>query len=102
MQQIVFEPPSADSPGYLRRAKKSLEFRQKALAKDSGPEVIDEMVEFLLPYVKEPADRSEAKEALLDASEAQFMQLIDAVSGESTDPTSAQPKSEPSSAGQVE
>lgn len=99
---IIFEPPSAESPGYLRRAKKSLEFRQKAFAKDSGPEVIDELVEFLLPYVKEPVGRSEAKEALFDASESQFMQLIDAVSGESADPTSAQPKSEPSSAGPVE
>ena len=99
---IVFEPPGVDAPGYLRRAKKSLEFRQKAFAKDSGPEVIDELVEFLLPYVKEPADRSEARETLLDASEAQFMQLIDAVSGESKDPTSAQPKNEPSNAGPAE
>jgi len=101
METIVFEPPGADAPGYLRRTRKALEFRQKA-ANDPTPETIDEMVDFLLPYIKEPADRNEARETLLDASEAQFHQLIDAVSGDSADPTSAQPKSEPSSAGQAE
>lgn len=98
---IVFEPPGVDAPGYLRRTRKALEFRQKAVSSPT-PETIDEMVEFLLPYIKEPADRNEARETLLDASEEQFQQLIDAVSGESADPTSAQPKNEPSSAGQVE
>jgi len=102
MTQIVFEPPGADSPGYLRRSKRALEFRQRSQKKDIGPEIIDEMVEFLLPYVKEPAERDEAREALFDASEAQFMQLIDAVSGEGENPTSAQPTSEPSNAGPVE
>lgn len=102
MKTIVFEPPGADAPGYLRRAKKALEFRNAVNAKDAGPETIDALVEFLLPYVKEPADRSEAREALLDASEAQFMELINAVSGESANPTSAQPTNEPSSAGQAE
>jgi hypothetical protein len=101
MTKIVFEPPSADSPGYLRRSRMALEFRQKASG-DFGPKVIDDMIEFLLPYVKEPVDRTEAREALLDATQTQFFELIDAVSGESKNPTSAQPKNEPSSAGQAE
>jgi len=101
MTKIVFEPPSAETPGYLRRTRMALEFRQKS-ATDAGPKLIDDMIEFLLPYVKEPADRSEAREALLDATQAQFMELIDAVTGESADPTSAQPNQEPSNAGPSE
>ena len=101
MTKIVFEPPSAETPGYLRRTRMALEFRQKS-ATDAGPKLIDDMIEFLLPYVKEPADRSEAREALLDATQAQFMELINAVTGESADPTSAQPNQEPSNAGPSE
>ena len=101
MTKIVFEPPSAETPGYLRRTRMALEFRQKS-ATDAGPKLIDDMIEFLLPYVKEPADRSEAREALLDATQTQFIELIDAVTGEGANPTSAQPNQEPSSAGPSE
>ena len=100
MTKIVFEPPSAETPGYLRRTRMALEFRQKT--PEAGPKIIDDMIEFLLPYVKEPVDRAEARDALLDATQAQFMELIDAVTGESADPTSAQPNQEPSNAGPSE
>lgn len=102
-KQLVFNPPPPDSPGYLRRARKSLEFRQAINQKDAGPETIDSLVDFLLPYVEEPKDRPEAKEALLDATEAQFLQLIDVVSGNAEEnPTSAQPMKEQSNSGQAE
>ena len=103
MKKLVFNPPSSDSPGYLRRARKSLEFRQKINAKDAGPETIDALVEFLLPFIEQPEDRKEAREGLMDASESQFLQLIDVVSGSNEEnPTSAQTKNEQSNSGQAD
>ena len=99
---LEFTPPNPDSPGYLRRAKQSLIFREQ-IKKGASPEVIDAMVDFLLPYVKRPVDRKEAREALFDATEAQFLQLVDIVGGNHEEnPTSAQPTSEPSSTGPTE
>ena len=103
MKKLVFNPPSADTPGYLKRAKKSLEFRQAINSKDAGPESIDALVDFLLPYVEEPADRAEAKDALFDATESQFLQLLDVVSGTvEENPTTAQKTNEQSNSGQQE
>ena len=82
MSKLVFELPNAQTPGYLRRAKKGLEF--KARVKEGiDPVVIDDMVDFLLDFVSEPEDQGEAREALFDASEEQFTNLIDLVTGES-------------------
>ena len=105
MKKLVFTPPSPDSPGFLRRAKKGLEFKKSYASKEAGAELIDNMVEFLLPYVQEPINRSEAREALFDATENQFLELIDLVMGntkEDENPTSAQPMKEQSSTGQAE
>lgn len=78
--RLVFEPPSKDTPGFLRRQRRALELKDQAKL-DPTPATIDEMVEFLLPYVKEPEDRKEAADALWDASEEQFNQLLDVISG---------------------
>lgn len=86
MSQIRFEPPDPDEPGYLKRQRKALEF-QRQLTKDPAPEAVDALVEFLLPYVKEPVERDAARDALWDASEAQFRLLIDLVSGRSSEDT---------------
>ena len=96
MKELVFSPPSRKTAGFLRRTQKALEFQAEMRA-DPRPETIDKMVEFLLPYVVEPKDRNEAREALFDATEEQFNQLIDVIIGNATEenPTSAQPKSEP-------
>ncbi len=100
--QLVFTPPSPDSPGYLRRARKALEFRQKLNSGNADPDTIDLLVEFLLPYLVEPVDRNVAREELFDASETQFIQLIDVVIGNTSgeNPTSAQPTKDQSSTGQ--
>jgi hypothetical protein len=50
------------------------------------------MVDFLLPFVKNPEDRNLAREALLDASEDQFNELLGLVSGSDVNPTSETPK----------
>jgi len=102
-KQLIFTPPSPDAPGYLRRTKKALEFRQMVSSKNAGPETIDALVDFLLPYIEEPKDREEAKESLFDATESQFLQLIDVVSGNAEEnPTQAQKMNEQSNSGQQE
>ena len=81
MAQIVFEAPGKEEPGFLRRAKRALGFQQR-FKEDASPELIDDLVAFLADYVTEPKDNDEAKDALLDASENQFMELLGSLSGE--------------------
>jgi len=81
--QLVFEPPGKDAPGYLKRQKKAIEFMGKlqALSANPVPDVIDDMVEFLLPWITVPKDRDKARDMLWDASERDFWNLFNAVSG---------------------
>lgn len=89
--QIVFEPPGRDEPGFLRRSKRALQLAIQL--KDFQTldmetvtveklDIFDDMVEFLVPFVKKPADRKEAEEALWNASESQFSQMLAAVQGQ--------------------
>lgn len=79
--KLVFERPDAQTPGYLRRARRGLEFKAR-MAQGIDPEAIDEMVDYLLEFVTEPEDREEAKKVLFDANEEQFNAMIDALTGE--------------------
>ena len=80
MSKIVFTPPGPDAPGYLRRTRAALKFSAE-IKSDPKPETIDALVEMLLPFVTEPADRDEAKEALWDATQAQFLALLASLTG---------------------
>lgn len=86
MSKIIFKVPGKDQPGFLLRTKKALEFKRN-LDLGISPEIIDDMVEFLLPYITEPVDRDEARDALLNASEEQFNQLINQFTAYSENPT---------------
>jgi hypothetical protein len=79
--QLVMKLPTKETPGYLRRQKRALEFRERARADGSSPKLIDEMVEFLLPFVQEPEDPAQAREALWDASESQFDEIMASITG---------------------
>jgi len=83
MTDLVFTPPDEQAPGFLRRQKKALVFVKAFSVDNPTPEMVDEMVEFLVDYVTEPADRDEACELLWDASQAQIMELMQAVGGSS-------------------
>ena len=84
MTDLVFTPPDENTPGFLRRQREALEFMQ-VLKGDPSPEAIDGMVSFLVEFVTEPVDKKEATEALWDASEAQFNELLAAVLGKAED-----------------
>ena len=84
MADLVFTPPDENTPGYLRRQKQALEFMQ-SLQGDPTPKTIDNMVEFLVQFVTEPKDVKQAKEALWDASQAEFDLLLKSVLGQGED-----------------
>jgi hypothetical protein len=81
MSQLEFTPPGPETPGFLRRMREALRF-QNMLSEHPTVEAMDAMVDFLLSYVTEPKDKTEARELLLDASEQQFNDLLSAITGE--------------------
>lgn len=84
-QTITITPPSADKPGYLKRRKQSMEINARIVAGD--PKAIDEMVTFVLTNatVVVPAG-VDAREALMELSEAQFAQIFNRAA---VDPTNS-------------
>lgn len=82
MSEIRFKPMDKDTPGYLRRVREALKYL-KALegATDATPELIDTMVAFLTEFIVEPATYEEKVEALYEASNRQFFELLNAVMG---------------------
>lgn len=85
MVDLVFNPPDAQAPGFLRRQKKALQFMRAFNVDKPTPEMIDQMVEFLLDYVTEPAERDAARDLLWDASQEQIMTLMRAIGGGESD-----------------
>lgn len=86
MSKLVFNPPDAETPGYLRRMQSALEFKDRLDAAGVSAQTVSAIVEFLLPYITEPQDRDQAREALLDASKTQFKSLLSAAMGEDPNP----------------
>lgn len=89
-EQIVFEIPGPDAPGFLRRQRRYSELqrliaRGKNLEEGGDPEevasvaldVIDHMVDFMLDYVVTP-ERDVARDLLLDMSEKEFYAAFEA------------------------
>jgi hypothetical protein len=79
--KIVFTAPPKNTPGFLRRIKRVFEL-SKNLQENPTVEDIEELIKFLLVYISSPVDKKEAEEALWDASEEQFMQMLEAMKGE--------------------
>ena len=91
MGELVIRLPDKDTPGYLRRLIQADGFREKMREADNRPEFYEALVEFLLTYVLEPADRDEARELLMDASKEQYDAMLKVVnSGGAANPTQAQ------------
>jgi len=88
MSKLVFSPPTPDTPGFFKRQKMVLEFVKKIKGKEMEPDTIDDIIEFLLPYVTEPVDRDEARNTLWEeATEKEYMELLDALRGGGANPT---------------
>ena len=82
--RLVINPPTDDSPGFLWRMRKSLEFRSKLEGADITAEKMMSLFELavdelFLPYVVEPADPREAKDLILGPnglSKNEFYQVL--------------------------
>lgn len=83
MVQIIFSPPGRDEPGYLRRMRKALELKTVMENGTIKPEDLDNLIEFILPYVTEPIDREQARELLWDGSQNDFDRMLQAITGDS-------------------
>lgn len=79
--KIVFQPPDKNTPGYLKRQKKALQFQRELGGSDPSPEALDLMVEFLADYVTEPKGRDKAVAAIWEASESQWNDMMNALRG---------------------
>lgn len=77
--KVVFEPPDKDSPGFLKRMKRAISFQDAIKNNQLSEAVVDNMIDFLADFIKEPADKEEAKAYLLDASQAQFEDMLKAL-----------------------
>jgi hypothetical protein len=86
---LRFNAPGADTPGFLKRQRQALEFKRQ-MQGDIGPEMVDRMVDYLVPYVSEPADRDEAREALMEATQTQFMEMLAAIGGGGATPLASE------------
>ena len=76
MSEGIFQLPNKSTPGYLRRVKALTEFQKAQSAESDQLVKLNAMIEFLSGYVTQPANREEAKEALLDASQEQIDELF--------------------------
>ena len=87
--ELEIKPPTPDSPGFLYRTKRALLLQRVLAEPQLSADAIDQIVEFLIPYIVRPEGESEKREALMMASQSQFMELFNAVAGsggEATDP----------------
>ena len=78
--KLVFAPPDADAPGYLKRQRQALELFD-GYKNDPSVDTVDKLIDFLLPFVTEPKTKAKAEEALWDASQNQIQQMIGVVVG---------------------
>lgn len=84
MAKIVISVPGPDAPGYLRRMRRLAAFAKAAQDEAMSPEMVDNLVEFLLDFVTEPEDRDEAREALYDLSQKEFEGILAQIIGAMT------------------
>jgi len=82
---LVFDIPSPEAPGFLRRQREAMQ-HVAALKSRASIKTLDELVTFLLRFVSAPADREQARELLLDLSRADYNALLQAVLYESDVP----------------
>lgn len=81
VHKLVLKPPTKKDKGYLKRQRTALNFSGKLDRMEVSEAVVDEIIEFCLPYVVEPTDPDEAREALEWATEEEIKGLLAAIAG---------------------
>lgn len=78
--QLVFKVPTKETPGFLSRLHRATMLQQQVKEQGATPELVSSIVDFLADYV-ETENKEAACELLWQCSEAQFDNLMRAVSG---------------------
>ncbi len=81
---LVLTVPDRKTPGFPRRLKQIMQLQRvfrSLTSEEADPAAMDTVIEGLLPYVSEPLDRDEAREALWQCSQEQFEEVLRALSG---------------------
>ena len=81
VHKLVLKVPKKTDRGYLKRQRTALNFSRKLDDMEISEKVVDEIIEFCLPYVIEPEDKDAARDALEWASEDEIKGLLEAISG---------------------
>ena len=105
VDKLIIELPGKDEKGFLRRTRKALQLKEmleRTGIDNVDSSIIDDLLDFILIYVKQPSDKVAAREMLLDASEEQFHSIVSALSSGETNPTSPQPNESDSRTGSEE
>lgn len=76
---VKFEVPSADTPGFLRRQKKLMEF---IACPDDSPDKWELLATMLMEYVVEPEGSDEAEKAIWDMSEKEYEDAMTLISSQ--------------------
>jgi hypothetical protein len=69
---IEWDLPGPNTPGFLRRRRDLGEL----LNAEMNPANLEAVNKYLLPFIKQPEDRQEALEAILDLSGAEYSKVI--------------------------
>lgn len=82
--RLQFEIPGPSEPGFLRRQREAVKYRE-ALRNNPSVQTMDDMITFLLGFVVEPTDKEQARELLLDLSRDDYNRTLAAVNQEDPD-----------------
>ena len=93
---MKYAKPKGDAPGYLLRLQKAENFRKFLRGEDTSGDFLELLYEYALPYVAEPVDREEAKQALMNASEDEYKEFMAFVASGGAENPTVPPKSETS------
>jgi hypothetical protein len=77
--ELNFKAPDKSAPGFLRRAIRAGELGDALKTGNYTGKTLREMAEFLADYIDAP--REQALDAILDASEEEFLAMLGAVGG---------------------
>lgn len=76
--KIKIELPTRETPGYWKRVKRGAALRDE-ITKGMTLALCEKITEYALPYITEPVNRDEAREALEDASQDDFEKILKAL-----------------------
>jgi hypothetical protein len=93
---MKYAKPKSDAPGYLLRLQKAENFRKFLRGEDASGDFLELLYEYALPYIEEPVDRDEAKQALINASEDEYREFMAFIASGGAENPTVPPKSETS------